>query len=122
MGAYVCAEDGAKKEISVKCKSTIQIHAALMDIRNDSGGKPRKFKETVLSETPSIRPLWDPWHGGNLNPFDGSEQAWRRTVRQGKAMLRQKRKEDSKALLARYSSYHGKKLFAEKEAISSANK
>ncbi|KGG52746.1 putative large subunit of mitochondrial ribosomal protein [Mitosporidium daphniae] len=99
-------DTGRVEVISFKKKNIHQIHEALMDLRNGSGLEPKKFHIGVNSHAPAIRNLWDPWHGANLCPFNGTEQQWRRTLKFSRVKLAQQRKSEKAALLKNFSTLY----------------
>lgn len=77
-----------------------------MDLRNGSGYEPKKFHIGINSHAPAIRRLWDPWNGASLTPFNGSEQAWRKTVKISKDKAALERKSQKLTLLAKSSTFY----------------
>lgn len=62
------------------------ILAIFHELRNDSGQARRRFKATVHSDSPAIRPIWSPFHDNNQtnNPLHVLKQivAEKKTVHQ----------------------------------------
>lgn len=71
---------GREKVLCVKNYTVPQVHEAFMMLRNSSGAPLKRFRQSVKSTAPAVRPLWSPFHmlqsykNNYLLPFTGGSQ------------------------------------------------
>lgn len=84
-------QGNSQRQICVKNLSKEEIQKKV-DLLHDLTGPSEKerFHEHVQSTTPSVRPIWDPWHHSNvMNPLMNPKeyQEWKKQQREEKQRL-----------------------------------
>lgn len=63
------AVNNKKRVICVKNLKIPEIKDKVSLLINTNGEAPKRFRESVRSETPAIRPIWNAFQFDSLNPF-----------------------------------------------------
>lgn len=86
--------------MGLKNANTEEIQNQLLRLRDWTGEKEDRFREKVISTSPAVRPIWDPWHATKLSPLDASERRWRAARKQAQIDAALKRKTEQEEQMA----------------------
>ncbi len=93
---------GRRRQICVKNMTPAEIQSRLSFLRDLRGPSDKeRFYERIETKSPSVRPIWDPWHGSNAtNPLThpNEHKQWRLQLKSDQVHRAALRKQSREAL------------------------